>query len=294
MSTSSPPTPHAQSSDDAAPTGWGVAAASASASAAPADSHYSSRVGNRKLRSLPEVQRHLKHDVGEANCNADELLWLQTLERYGTSFAKHWAVAKAVPELEECPTFRPTLEEWSEPGRYVESIMPQITAHGMCKVVPPAGWRPQPWSGRPPKGATDRERSEVVGSVEEVCRALGGRDREGSVTCELNPRVQPMQLFNKSFEQIGAPPARPPHAHRTATPPHAPPRRRSRWCPTATAKEKSAAAPAVVSGVSRTPSWWRRTRDRRAGGARRRIRCLRRSSRAVTRCLRRSRPRPPL
>ena len=93
MSSSGPPTPHAQSSDDAAPTGWGVAAASASASAAPADSHYSSRVGNRKLRSLPEVQRHLKHDVGEANCNADELLWLQTLERYGTSFAKHWAVA---------------------------------------------------------------------------------------------------------------------------------------------------------------------------------------------------------
>ena len=226
MSSSGPPTPHAQSSDDAAPTGWGVAAPAASASAAPADSHYSSRVGNRKLRSLPEVQRHLKHDVGEANCNADELLWLQTLERYGTSFAKHWAVAKAVPELEECPTFRPTLEEWSEPGRYVESIMPQITAHGMCKVVPPAGWRPQPWSGRPPKGATDRERSEVVGSVEEVCRALGGRDREGSVTCELNPRVQPMQLFNKSFEQIGAPPARSPPS--TATPPHAPPRRRSR------------------------------------------------------------------
>ena len=225
MSSSGPPTPHAQSSDDAAPTGWGVAPA-ASASAAPADSHYSSRVGNRKLRSLPEVQRHLKHDVGEANCNADELLWLQTLERYGTSFAKHWAVAKAVPELEECPTFRPTLEEWSEPGRYVESIMPQITAHGMCKVVPPAGWRPQPWSGRPPKGATDRERSEVVGSVEEVCRALGGRDREGSVTCELNPRVQPMQLFNKSFEQIGAPPTRSPPS--TATPPHAPPRRRSR------------------------------------------------------------------
>ena len=217
MSSSGPPTPHAQSSDDAAPTGWGVAAPAASASAAPADSHYSSRVGNRKLRSLPEVQRHLKHDVGEANCNADELLWLQTLERYGTSFAKHWAVAKAVPELEECPTFRPTLEEWSEPGRYVESIMPQITAHGMCKVVPPAGWRPQPWSGRPPKGATDRERSEVVGSVEEVCRALGGRDREGSVTCELNPRVQPMQLFNKSFEQIGA--RSPPAArHRLRTP----------------------------------------------------------------------------
>ena len=245
MSSSGPPTPHAQSSDDAAPTGWGVAPA-ASASAAPADSHYSSRVGNRKLRSLPEVQRHLKHDVGEANCNADELLWLQTLERYGTSFAKHWAVAKAVPELEECPTFRPTLEEWSEPGRYVESIMPQITAHGMCKVVPPAGWRPQPWSGRPPKGATDRERSEVVGSVEEVCRALGGRDREGSVTCELNPRVQPMQLFNKSFEQIGAPPARSPPS--TATPPHAPPRRRSR----------PPSPPQTSSASSGTASWPRR------------------------------------
>ena len=258
MSTSDPPTPHAQTSDDAAPTGWGAAPA-ASASAAPADSHYSSRVGNRKLRSLPEVQRHLKHDVGEANCNADELLWLQTLERYGTSFAKHWAVAKAVPELEECPTFRPTLEEWSEPGRYVESIMPQITAHGMCKVVPPAGWRPQPWSGRPPKGATDRERSEVVGSVEEVCRALGGRDREGSVTCELNPRVQPMQLFNKSFEQIGAPPARSPPS--TATPPHAPPRRRSRPPSPPCAPQTSSAS----SGTASSPR--RRGQPRRSRAA---------------------------
>ena len=260
MSSSGPPTPHAQSSDDAAPTGWGVAAASASA--APADSHYSSRVGNRKLRSLPEVQRHLKHDVGEANCNADELLWLQTLERYGTSFAKHWAVAKAVPELEECPTFRPTLEEWSEPGRYVESIMPQITAHGMCKVVPPAGWRPQPWSGRPPKGATDRERSEVVGSVEEVCRALGGRDREGSVTCELNPRVQPMQLFNKSFEQIGAPPARPTTRDTAPRPPHAPPRRRSHARPR---RPRRAQTSSASSGTASSPR--RRGRPRRSRAA---------------------------
>ena len=42
----------------------------------------------------------------------------------------------------EAPTFRPTAEEFSNPFLYISSIRPQAEAFGICRIIPPAGWKP--------------------------------------------------------------------------------------------------------------------------------------------------------
>ncbi|KAA6416700.1 MAG: lysine-specific demethylase 5C-like, partial [Trebouxia sp. A1-2] len=42
----------------------------------------------------------------------------------------------------EAPVFRPTFEEFEHPLRYIASIRPTAEAYGICKVIPPAGWKP--------------------------------------------------------------------------------------------------------------------------------------------------------
>lgn len=181
----------------AAPSGWSVT--HERKPNGEMDIVYTSRTGKR-LHSAAEVHNYLKHDIGEARCNDEESVWLATLERYGNS-CKHWAIAQSAHTLPECPTFRPTIEEFSEPGRYVESIMAEIEKYGICKVVPPAGWQPIPWSGQLPKGYFDRSSANESGAIENLCRELTAG---GQFDVRLAPRIQPLQLFNKSFEQCEA------------------------------------------------------------------------------------------
>jgi len=42
----------------------------------------------------------------------------------------------------DAPTFRPTKEEWSNPLTYIQSIRAQAQLYGICKIIPPDGWRP--------------------------------------------------------------------------------------------------------------------------------------------------------
>jgi histone demethylase JARID1 len=43
--------------------------------------------------------------------------------------------------LLECPTFYPTTEEFKDPMGYIRSISDQAKDFGLCKVVPPVGWK---------------------------------------------------------------------------------------------------------------------------------------------------------
>ena len=173
----------------------------------PSDSSWTSRTG-RKLKTPSEVHHHLKEELTEAKCNPDELQWLRTLNRYGP-MCRHWASAKAAASLPEAPTFYPTMEEFQDPARYVRSVLHKINQYGMCKVVPPDGWTPPPWSGRPPKGAASRStfKRGSARSVEATCRALNdfADDNLENPPCDLKvtPRLQPIRLFNKSFEYLG-------------------------------------------------------------------------------------------
>ena len=42
----------------------------------------------------------------------------------------------------EAPVFRPSFEEFEHPLRYIASVRPTAEAYGICKVIPPAVWKP--------------------------------------------------------------------------------------------------------------------------------------------------------
>ena len=43
--------------------------------------------------------------------------------------------------LEDCPEYYPTLEEFRDPMTYIRSISDHAKHYGICKIVPPNGWR---------------------------------------------------------------------------------------------------------------------------------------------------------
>lgn len=42
----------------------------------------------------------------------------------------------------QAPVYRPSVEEFEHPLKYIASIRPEAEPYGICKVVPPAGWQP--------------------------------------------------------------------------------------------------------------------------------------------------------
>ena len=44
-------------------------------------------------------------------------------------------------ELPDCPVFHPTSEEFKDPMAYIDSISHRVVNYGICKVVPPVGWK---------------------------------------------------------------------------------------------------------------------------------------------------------
>ncbi|KAJ7098774.1 jumonji superfamily protein [Mycena belliarum] len=43
--------------------------------------------------------------------------------------------------LQDCPAFYPTAEEFKDPMAYIRTISDRANAYGICKVVPPEGWK---------------------------------------------------------------------------------------------------------------------------------------------------------
>ena len=43
--------------------------------------------------------------------------------------------------LEDCPVFYPTVDEFKDPMAYVRSISTTAQNYGICKIVPPVGWK---------------------------------------------------------------------------------------------------------------------------------------------------------
>ncbi|KAJ7693917.1 jumonji superfamily protein [Mycena rosella] len=43
--------------------------------------------------------------------------------------------------LQDCPIFYPTADEFKDPMAYIRTISERANAFGICKVVPPAGWK---------------------------------------------------------------------------------------------------------------------------------------------------------
>lgn len=52
-------------------------------------------------------------------------------------------VTRGMPlNLPQAPAFRPTAEEFQDPLAYIASIQPIAEPFGICRVVPPEGWKP--------------------------------------------------------------------------------------------------------------------------------------------------------
>jgi histone demethylase JARID1 len=43
-------------------------------------------------------------------------------------------------DLEDCPTFYPTADEFKDSMKYIQSISDQAKPYGICKIVPPENW----------------------------------------------------------------------------------------------------------------------------------------------------------
>lgn len=44
-------------------------------------------------------------------------------------------------DLEDCPEFFPTTEEFRDPMAYIKSISDKGKKYGICKIIPPEGWK---------------------------------------------------------------------------------------------------------------------------------------------------------
>lgn len=44
--------------------------------------------------------------------------------------------------IQDAPVYHPTIAEFADPTGYIESIAPDARRYGICKIVPPEGWRP--------------------------------------------------------------------------------------------------------------------------------------------------------
>jgi [histone H3]-trimethyl-L-lysine4 demethylase len=79
--------------------------------------------------------------------------------------------------LEDCPVFYPSLEDFKDPMKYIHTISPKAKEYGICKIVPPAGWK-MPF-------VTDTEVSAaVVGIV--ACTNIALRTSVSQLACSAS------------------------------------------------------------------------------------------------------------
>ncbi|KAF5393073.1 hypothetical protein D9757_001208 [Collybiopsis confluens] len=61
-----------------------------------------------------------------------------------TTSPRHFKHPKSVQRpfgLQDCPEYFPTAEEFQDPTAYIKSISAEATEYGICKIVPPEGWK---------------------------------------------------------------------------------------------------------------------------------------------------------
>ncbi|KAG8701001.1 3-isopropylmalate dehydrogenase, partial [Ceratobasidium sp. 394] len=76
--------------------------------------------------NIPTPKLNLRFDLGSVKTRAK------------TSFPAR--TAPRLMDLDECPVFRPTLDEFRDPIAYVRSIHERAVGYGIIKIVPPVEW----------------------------------------------------------------------------------------------------------------------------------------------------------
>jgi hypothetical protein len=98
------------------------------------DSHAVSAEPSRPKRMRRPTSRL---DEASLSLSGEELLSLRLaleISRKQSSMAS--------THIPEAPIFRPTVEEWADPCRYLAKIRLEAEEFGICKIIPPVGWTP--------------------------------------------------------------------------------------------------------------------------------------------------------
>lgn len=43
-------------------------------------------------------------------------------------------------EIAEGPTYHPSIEQFQDPVRYIDSVSPHAIPYGLCRIIPPEDW----------------------------------------------------------------------------------------------------------------------------------------------------------
>uniref|UniRef100_A0A8C3IDA9 Protein Jumonji n=1 Tax=Chrysemys picta bellii TaxID=8478 RepID=A0A8C3IDA9_CHRPI len=94
-------------------------------------------------KNTPGKQAHGKTE--NASCENHSTSQTESLHKPHDSTGKHekgssksgWAM------MDEIPILRPSAKEFHDPLIYIESVRAQVEKYGMCRVIPPADWRPE-------------------------------------------------------------------------------------------------------------------------------------------------------
>lgn len=91
----------------------------------------SHRANKRRRRKPPQAYTHLS--------SAEERFFQQAMRNSKVDTRR----IDGKLEVPFAPTFYPTVEDMEgNPLDFVEKIRPQAQKYGICKIVPPAGWKP--------------------------------------------------------------------------------------------------------------------------------------------------------
>ena len=116
--------------------------------------------------------------------------------------------------LEECPIFYPTKEQFADPMGYIESISSSARPYGLCKIVPPEGWK-MPFALNP-ETFNFRTRTQRLNSLEAASRAkvnfheqlsmfhLQRDDTKVSIP-SINRKPVDLWLLRKEVNKMGGP-----------------------------------------------------------------------------------------
>ncbi|KAF9367797.1 hypothetical protein CPC16_005998, partial [Podila verticillata] len=108
------------------------------------------RTAQPGLDNLKNLERDLASDIThiqDININKDSLqrapaLDLSTVATTAPSEKPAPSPPTRIFGLQDAPTYYPTEKEFLEPLKYIESIRAEAEQAGICKIIPPKGWKP--------------------------------------------------------------------------------------------------------------------------------------------------------